>query len=59
MKEIAGIKLYSITELCSLMDCKRPTIYKLITKGKLGATKIGRNYMVSEENLKKYLNGQF
>lgn len=55
MKEILGIKLYSIGEVGTLLGVTNQTIAKYIREGKLSARTIGKRYFVSEENLKKFV----
>lgn len=58
MKEIAGIKMYTAAEVSKMVGVSLSNIYRQIKGGKMGATKIGRTFMVSEENLKNFLNGK-
>ena len=57
MKEIAGIKCYEIKEVADILGVHYQTIRNLIKNGKIKATKICRNYMITEQNLQKYING--
>lgn len=56
MKEVLGIKLYSLAEVGQLLGVQRPTASKYIQQGKLKARTIGGHKYVSEENLKEFLN---
>lgn len=58
MKEIAGIKMYTTPDIAKMIGVSQSGVYRLIKSGKMGATKIGRTFMVSEENLKNFLNGK-
>lgn len=58
MKEIAGIKMYTVAEVSKMIGVSQSNVYRTIRSGKMGATKIGRTLMVSEENLKNFLNGK-
>ena len=57
MKEIAGIKCYELQEVADILGVHYQTIRNLIKNGKIMATRIGRNYMITEQNLQKYING--
>ena len=57
MKEIAGIKCYELQEVADILGVHYQTIRNLIKNGKINATRIGRNYMITEQNLQKYING--
>ncbi len=57
MKEIAGIKCYELQEVADILGVHYQTIRNLIKNGKIKATRIGRNYMITEQNLQKYING--
>lgn len=56
MKEVLGIKLYSVAEVGQMLGVQRPTASKYIQQGKLKARTIGGHKYVSEENLKEFLN---
>lgn len=55
MKEVLGIKLYTIAEVGELLGVQRPTASKYIQEGKLKARTIGGQKYVSEENLKEFI----
>ena len=57
MKEIAGIKCYELQEVADILGVHYQTIRNLIKNGKIKATRIGRNYVITEQNLHKYING--
>ena len=56
MKEVLGIKLYSVAEVGQMLGVQRPTASKYIQQGKLKARTIGGHKYVSEENLKDFLH---
>ena len=56
MKEVLGIRLYSVAEVGQMLGVQRPTASKYIQQGKLKARTIGGHKYVSEENLKEFLN---
>jgi len=57
MKENPGIKCYELQEVADIFGVHYQTIRNLIKNGKIKATRIGRNYMITEQNLQKYING--
>ncbi|MBI2626895.1 MAG: helix-turn-helix domain-containing protein [Parcubacteria group bacterium] len=44
-------KYYSTTEVAHILHISRVGVFNRIKKGKLKAEKVGRNYIVSHENL--------
>jgi excisionase family DNA binding protein len=56
MKEVLGIRLYSVAEVGQMLGVQRPTASKYIQQGKLKARTIGGHKYVSEENLKEFLH---
>ncbi len=50
------IKLYSILEVCDILQLTRRTVYTYIKEGKLKAVKIGKYWRVTEENLSEFIN---
>ena len=55
MKEILGVKLYTLRELGDLLGVGVTTVYRYIGTGRLEARKIGARKYVTEENLKRFL----
>lgn len=51
------LKLYSISDLTEILKLHRKTILRFIHEGKLPARKIGRSWMVTEQDLKAYCHG--
>lgn len=50
------IKLYSILEVCEILQLTRRTVYTYIKEGKLQAVKIGKYWRITEENLQEFIN---
>jgi len=48
------VKLYTISELSKILNLHEKTILRFIHEGKIVARKIGRMWMVSEDDLKAY-----
>ena len=57
MKEILGIKLYTLAEVGELLGVQRATASMYVQQGKLKARTIGGHKYVSEESLKDFLHG--
>jgi excisionase family DNA binding protein len=49
------MKVYDINEVCELLKMNIQTIRIYIREGKLKASKVGRKYIITEENLKEFL----
>ena len=53
------IKLYNLKEVAEVLRVSRQTIYNYITAKKLRATKYGKEYRVTEEDLQEFIkNGR-
>ena len=50
--------LYSIEELSGILKLHPKTILRFIHEGKIKARKIGRTWMVSQEDLRDYAHGE-
>ncbi|MEF9426237.1 MAG: helix-turn-helix domain-containing protein [Candidatus Mariimomonas ferrooxydans] len=57
MKQIGDIKLYSVIDLHNALGVNERTIRDWFNKGRLKGRKIGNEWFITEENLKKFLNG--
>ena len=55
MKEVLGVKLYTLKEVGELLGVQQQTASKYVQQGKLKARVIGGSKYVSEENLKEFL----
>lgn len=49
------IKLYTLQEVANILKVSRQTIYNYVTAQKLKATKYGKEYRVTEENLQEFI----
>lgn len=52
---MADIKVYTPAEVAELLKLSRQTIYNYIIDGKLHAVQFGREYRVTEEDLKAFI----
>lgn len=55
MKEVLGIKLYTLKEVGELLGVQAQTVSKYVAEGKIKARVIGGYKYVSEEGLKDFL----
>ena len=53
------IKLYTLQEVANILRVSRQTIYNYVTAKRLRATKYGKEYRVTEEDLQEFIkNGR-
>jgi len=52
---MTDIKLFTLQEVADVMKVSRQTIYNYVTAKKLKATKYGKEYRVTEEDLKAFI----
>lgn len=60
-KDRAGLdslRLYTLTELEGIIGVTHQTLFTYIKAGKLHAVKVGGKWKVTEENVKRFLNGE-
>jgi len=55
MKEILGVKFYTVREVAELLSKSPSTVRNYIYDKKLGAVQIGRNYLIPEKELLEFL----
>lgn len=55
MKQILGVKLYTIEEVAEMLGVQTQTASKYISQERLKAQVIGGRKYISEENLKDFL----
>lgn len=55
--DIRSLKMYSLTELEPILGVTHRTLLSYVKEGKIKAVKIGGKWKVSEENLRKFVNG--
>ena len=56
--KIVDKQFYNVEALSKMLFIPVDTVRKYIREGKIKAIKIGRYYLVSEENLQKFLDGE-
>ncbi len=56
---MTDIKVYTLQEVANILRVSRQTIYNYVTAKRLKASKIGKEYRVTEEDLQDFLkNGR-
>ena len=58
MENLAGIKMFSANDLCKGFHIAKETAYAIMKMEESGARYVGRKLLISEDNLKKYLNNE-
>ena len=51
-------RLLTVAEVATVVRVSRMTVYRLIRRGQLNAIRVGRNYRVKEDDLRRYLETQ-
>lgn len=57
-KALSELRLYTLTELEPILGVSHLTLLRWVKDGQLKATKIGRKWRVTEENLRAFVNGE-
>lgn len=57
-KRLEDIRLYSLTEIEPILGVTHRTLQTYIKEGRLRGVKVGGKWKVSEENLKRFINGE-
>ena len=52
------IVVYTPEQVATITQQNIETVYKHMRTGKLNATKLGRNWRITHDNLDKYLKGE-
>ena len=56
--KLENIRLYTLTELEPILGVTHRTLQTYIKDGRLKGVKIGGKWKISEETLKKFINGE-
>lgn len=56
--DLEKLKVYSLTEIEPILGVTHRTLLTYIKDGRLKGVKIGGKWKVSEDNLKKFINGE-
>ena len=57
-KRLEDIRLYTLSEIEPILGVTHRTLLSYIKDGRLKGVKLGGKWKVSEENLKKFINGE-
>lgn len=57
-KRLEDIRLYTLTEIEPILGVTHRTLLTYIKDGRLKGIKVGGKWKVSEDNLKKFINGE-
>ena len=57
--KVSGIKLYNVEEIAKMLKCSKVIIRAHCKKGKIKGKKILGKWYVTEDNLKKYIYGDY
>lgn len=58
MENMCGIKMFSAQDICKGLHVTKETAYAIMKMKESGARYVGRKLLISEDNLKKYLNNE-
>ena len=58
MKIINDVKVYTLIEVAQLIGVTYQTAQRYVNLGRIPAAKNGRGWLVAEDSLMKYLNGE-
>ena len=53
---MAELKVYTTNEAVEILKVSQRTLYNYIKAGQIKATKIGRNWRIPENELKRFIN---
>jgi excisionase family DNA binding protein len=57
--KFSGLKLYSVDEVAELLKSTKSTIRAYFREGKIKGQKVTGKWYITEDNLKKYLSGDY
>jgi predicted site-specific integrase-resolvase len=57
--EISGLKLYNVDEVTEMLKSTKPTIRAYFKEGIIKGQKVAGKWYITEDNLKKYLSGDY
>lgn len=47
---------YTIDEVCQMVPCSRPTVYRLLAQKRLARVKVGRKALITAPSLRRLFN---
>lgn len=57
-EKLEGIRLYTLSEIEPILGVTHRTLLNYMKDGRLKGVKVGGKWKVSEDNLKKFINGE-
>lgn len=58
LERLDAIRLYTLTEIEPILGVTHRTLLTYVSDGRLKGVKVGGKWKVSEENLKRFINGE-
>lgn len=58
MKKYNEAKFYSLQEVAEIVQVSRRSMYNYLKDGRLKANKVGGRWLVTEEQLKEFIEGK-
>lgn len=58
MKKYNEAKFYSLQEVAEIVQVSRRSMYNYLKDGRLKANKVGGRWLISEEQLKNFIEGK-
>jgi excisionase family DNA binding protein len=59
MEDSASARFLTVTEVAAILRVSNMTVYRLINTGGLPAVRIGKSFRIREDDLNRYLTGQY
>jgi excisionase family DNA binding protein len=59
MEDNASARFLTVTEVAASLRVSNMTVYRLINAGGLPAVRIGKSFRIREDDLNRYLSGQY
>ena len=52
-------RFVTVSEVANLLRVSNMTVYRLVQSGQLAAVRVGRSYRIREDDVDRYLAGQY
>jgi excisionase family DNA binding protein len=59
MEDSVSARFLTVTEVAASLRVSNMTVYRLINAGGLPAVRIGKSFRIREDDLNRYLSGQY
>ena len=57
-REVGGIKAFTVKDICELLNVTPQSVRKYLKSGDIKARKIGAKWIVTEEAIRAFMNGE-